>query len=304
MIALLAAAAVSAPLTLPHQARLLDAAGQPVEGTHSVSIQLLDAADGGSLVWSRSYPNLTVADGYVSVMLDGGTPSLDTDLFDGSDVWLLMAVDDQPILPRTPVGSVLHAAHASSVTGPVRATEVRIGDTLVIDSEGHVYGRGPTDLVCDADESPVHDGSAWSCAANHRTDAEVRAAVQGTDIHAGIGLSIQGQSIADSQNVRAIVTKATANGYCSAGTAVHVPWSYRGLTGSQICAADARNRTSCTAVHYIYITNNNSYGSYPTNDPGCGAPLAFPWPWGNTYDRPNTLDGEWGHGDTYVVCCQ
>lgn len=110
---------------------------------------------------------------------------------------------------------------------------------------------------------------------------------------------------ADVHNIRAILSKATANSYCPSGSvAIHTPYSYRGKTGNQICAADGRAKYTCAAVKYIYITNSNGYGSYPTNDPSCGSSIRTPWPWGDEYDAPNTLDGEWGHGDTYVVCCK
>ncbi|HMV65867.1 MAG TPA: hypothetical protein PKA64_03370 [Myxococcota bacterium] len=105
------------------------------------------------------------------------------------------------------------------------------------------------------------------------------------------------------ENVRAILPKASANGHCPSGTAAHVPLGWVGQTGNAICAGDARGRTTCTSVQYVYITNSNGNGSYDNDNLACNQPVQNPWPWGSSYGAPNTLDGEWGHGDTHVVCC-
>lgn len=109
----------------------------------------------------------------------------------------------------------------------------------------------------------------------------------------------------DSTNIRAVVNKTTANSFCPSGNvAVHVPFSFKGKTGNQICAADGRGKVTCGGVKYVYVTNSNGYGSYTPNDLSCTQAVNFPWPWGSDYDVPNSLDSEWGHGDTWVVCCR
>lgn len=115
----------------------------------------------------------------------------------------------------------------------------------------------------------------------------------------------EANTLGDVTNIRDIINKAAANTYCPSGfVAIHTPYSYRGKTGNQICAADGRAKVTCGAVKYMFITNGSGYGSYPTNDLACSSAVSYPWPWGNNYDVPNTLDSEWGHGDTYIVCCK
>jgi hypothetical protein len=112
-----------------------------------------------------------------------------------------------------------------------------------------------------------------------------------------------GKSVTSVTDVRAVVSKTAANGVCPAGTAIYTPWAYRGATGSQICAADSRGQTSCKAVIYVYVTIANGFGVYAPNDPSCDTAVDNAWPWGRAPGTPNTLDSEWGYGDTYVVCC-
>lgn len=105
------------------------------------------------------------------------------------------------------------------------------------------------------------------------------------------------------EHMRTILPKAAATGHCPSGTAIHVPLGWVGRTGNEICAADSRGLTNCASVQYVYITNGNSSGSYDVNNLACNQSVVAPWPWGYSTGSPNTLDAEWGHGDTYVVCC-
>jgi hypothetical protein len=114
-----------------------------------------------------------------------------------------------------------------------------------------------------------------------------------------------GHSLTGIINVRSFVTKANANSVCpSPSTAIHVPWAWMGKTGNELCAADARQKTTCSVVKYVFVTVANGWGTYPPADFSCANTIDLPWPWGNEYPTPDTLDGEWGHGDTWVVCCQ
>jgi hypothetical protein len=105
------------------------------------------------------------------------------------------------------------------------------------------------------------------------------------------------------EHMRSILPKAAATGHCPTGTAIHVPLGWAGRTGNEICAADSRGLTHCASVQYVYITNGNSSGSYDVNNLACSQSVVAPWPWGYSTGTPNSLDAEWGHGDTYVVCC-
>jgi hypothetical protein len=106
------------------------------------------------------------------------------------------------------------------------------------------------------------------------------------------------------ENVRTIITKATADSACPVGSlASYVPASHRGRTGSEICAADYRGWKACVGVKFFYVTAENRYGMYQPNDGACWLPVQYPWPWGMTMSSPDTAGGDWVHGNTHVVCC-
>lgn len=126
-------AAQAAPIALTQQARLVDAAGTPVGGTHTVAAALYDAASDGTLVYSESFADVELAQGYVSVVLgDGGGLDSD-DLAVPGGLWLQWSVDGQVLGDRQRLSSVPHAAVASSLSGgSVNATTVQVSDLLVL----------------------------------------------------------------------------------------------------------------------------------------------------------------------------
>ena len=103
---LLAPLAASAePVSLTHQARVLDPLGNAVSGTHSVELSFWTVATGGNpssdRLWAATYPTVPFANGYVSLQLelsDGGD-AIESSWF-ASDVWLQVSVDGSPMLPR------------------------------------------------------------------------------------------------------------------------------------------------------------------------------------------------------------
>lgn len=114
-----------------------------------------------------------------------------------------------------------------------------------------------------------------------------------------------GYSLVQYGNVRAVFTKTNANAVCPSGSAAsYVPWAWQGKTGNEICAGDFNGAKTCTGVKFVYVTAANSSGAHSADDRDCSQPVPSPWPWGEDLDRPDTLDGEWAHGNTRVVCCR
>lgn len=106
------------------------------------------------------------------------------------------------------------------------------------------------------------------------------------------------------ENVRTIISKKQADSFCpSPSTAIHVPRGYLGKTGNEICQADQRKKNRCAAVNFVFVTNENGTGTYQPNDLGCAENVNFSWPWGLSYSTPDSLNNEWGHGNTWVTCC-
>ena len=92
----LASSAVAQEAFVPHQGRLLDTLGVPIEGEHTVRVTLYSDAEGTVDEWRKSYTNVNFSSGYYSVVLEGdddavSARSLDTAL--GSALWFGLSID-------------------------------------------------------------------------------------------------------------------------------------------------------------------------------------------------------------------
>ena len=108
---LLAQMATAADVTLPWQGRLLDASGEPYEGTQTVRFALYD---GETTVWAQTMSNVPFSGGYASVQLTGDSDEapfgpLDSELF-VADLMLGVQVGGAAEYQRTAIGSVPRAA--------------------------------------------------------------------------------------------------------------------------------------------------------------------------------------------------
>ena len=109
-------AASAAPLTLQQQGRVLDAAGDAVEGSHDLTFALYDSPGASTPVWSET-DTLTFDNGYFSTTLGDGITPLTSTLFGTDDLWLGLQIDSAPELPlRTPLHSVPFAIHADTAS--------------------------------------------------------------------------------------------------------------------------------------------------------------------------------------------
>ena len=132
-----ASSAFAVPTVISHQGRVLSSNGEPMSGVTGITFKLFSGATGGSALWTQSM-DVTFDDGHYSVVLGPGTPSLSTDFFDGSDLYLEVTIDGaDPFGPRHRVVSVPYAMRAGSVTGEV----VAVGG-LVVDGQELVDGDG------------------------------------------------------------------------------------------------------------------------------------------------------------------
>lgn len=120
------ASAMAQQAAVAHQGRLLDGAGVPLDGTYSLTLSVMDDADAGASLLSRT-ESVEVSDGYFSVILAG----VDAELLSGAR-WLAVQVGTVEMRPRQPLGAVAEALHASGA----RLTDV--------------------DVVCDAASTEWH----------------------------------------------------------------------------------------------------------------------------------------------------
>ncbi len=167
---LLPLTASAVPLQVTHQGRLFDALGAPLTGTVDVSVALYDDAATGSQLWTDTF-STTFDQGYYTLTLGSGT-ALDASVMAGDDVWLELAVDSGPPMPRTQVVSVPFAIRAGSAAtadtaaiatevaagSVINATEIQVNGTTVIDSTGGLV-TAPAPAAHDHDATEVVSGT-------------------------------------------------------------------------------------------------------------------------------------------------
>ncbi len=136
----LATSAMAVPLEITHQGRLLNSAGDPLNGQHIVGITLLGAPPSSPTLWTEDF-TVTLADGYFSLRL-GSTESnpLDSASFE-EEVWVRTSMGGLTTSEQS-LSSVPFSLQSHSVTGGIAdVSEVHVGGQLAL--------VGPGDTVCD-----------------------------------------------------------------------------------------------------------------------------------------------------------
>ena len=115
---LVASGAAAAPTTLALQGALTSAGGGPVsDGTYGLSVSIWDAAQDGQSLYGENIVGAQVSGGSLHVVLGADKQVLDEAVFaTGQALWIELAIDGQPPLPRVavrPVPRALHAVHAT-----------------------------------------------------------------------------------------------------------------------------------------------------------------------------------------------
>ncbi len=186
---LTSAVASAVPLEITHQGKLYDSFGTPLDGALTLDFSIYDDPAGTTSVWS-SQRTVNADLGFYTVVLGENTP-LDIDVFDGTTLYLGVAVNGGAELPgRLPLISVPyafragnadfadqadHAATADAATslagGIVNATEVQINGVTVIDSSGTIDGSAIgggvsdtlADLGCSDGQLAIVSSTTWTC---------------------------------------------------------------------------------------------------------------------------------------------
>lgn len=136
-----AASALAAPARLSYQGRLLQSDGTPAAGVQTLSFSIFAAPTGGAPLWTESQ-QVALTDGFYAVTLgdatDGGIPPI----FDGSELYLELAVNGSPLSPRQRIDSVAYALSAGTATnlngGAVDASSISVNGKPVVDASGHI----------------------------------------------------------------------------------------------------------------------------------------------------------------------
>jgi hypothetical protein len=140
--------------TLTYQGRLLDAGGEPVDGSRTVTFRLYADPSGGTPLWTQT-GSVWVDDGLLNAHLD-----VNPALFDGQALWLGVQVagDAQEMVPRQlllPAPYAFHALSApwSGLTGVPPGLNDGDDDTL-------------GGLSCANGQIAEWNGSSWQCGAD------------------------------------------------------------------------------------------------------------------------------------------
>ena len=132
-VALAPTVAMSAPVETAYQGRLLDALGDPVEGSKTITLTLYEE-DPEVVLWRRAYTDVAVTSGYFTVAL-GGSGSvggvLDSSHFATADTLGIRVGSADELTPRQPLGVVPVAATALSLDGA--ASGLVLGTTATCD---------------------------------------------------------------------------------------------------------------------------------------------------------------------------
>jgi hypothetical protein len=121
------------PSTINYQGRLTDENGDPVDTVVAMTFSICLDSAGVACVWGETQDSVVVSDGLFNVKLGVNTP-IDAIIFDGSNLWLHVRVNFQPIEPPTEIVSTPYAFRVETVDG---ADGGRIlGDLWITDDVG------------------------------------------------------------------------------------------------------------------------------------------------------------------------
>src|SRR5690606_11856764 len=104
LLALLLNSAAAAPSTLTWSGRLLDAQGQPIHGTETLTVRLWGDATTDDLRWSDTL-SATVHDGYVNLTLGDEDDPVDAEVLAGGQVHVqvIIGTTELALQPLNPV---------------------------------------------------------------------------------------------------------------------------------------------------------------------------------------------------------
>ena len=147
---LLPLTASGVPAFLTHQGHILGSNNSPVTGSSNVAFKLYTNATGGSAAWTQTIA-VTFDNGFYSVVLGPGTPTLNAELFDASALYLGITLEGQEeFAPRHRITSVpyaLRSGTSDSVTGEVNAVGgLTVDGQQIIDGSGNLTLSGDMNI--------------------------------------------------------------------------------------------------------------------------------------------------------------
>lgn len=125
-------ASAAAPQLINYQALLKNNLGQPLDTTVEVVFTVYNHPTANNILWSETYPAMSIADGNLSVLL-GSIATMPDSLFKGTDCYLGIKVGADPeITPRNRLASVPYAFRLESVDG-AKAGDLSGALSIIVD---------------------------------------------------------------------------------------------------------------------------------------------------------------------------
>ena len=161
-----AAAHAQVPSLMNFQGLLLDANGQPKNGTVTLVIELFAEASGGNPLWSESHPSVWVTDGVYDVVLGGTTP-LTTQVFSSAARYVQITVDGEVLAPRRQLLAVPYALRAAVADSALGASTAYFADNATMAGSaataGALASNGANCPVGQASQGIDAAGAAEGC---------------------------------------------------------------------------------------------------------------------------------------------
>ncbi|MDT8287252.1 MAG: hypothetical protein RQ748_09100 [Elusimicrobiales bacterium] len=170
---LLSLPAYAAPMMINYQGRLIDTAGNPLEGTQSILFSVYDAPANGSLVWSETH-SVTPDNGIFNVAI-GSFTALPASVFSSDDRYLEVKIGtDSPLSPRTRLLSVPYAVYAANIGSP--SSSINVSTHMVLSGGQLQFGNfasapssalGAGAMYYNTTENQLYyyNGAAWTALA-------------------------------------------------------------------------------------------------------------------------------------------
>lgn len=112
----------AAPMLISYQGRLMNAGGNPISGTFSMTFSIYSVPTGGTPVWSETHGAVTVQTGAFTVNLGSVTPLINWYFYDSTRYLGVTVGTDPEQTPRARLASVPYALKVGTVDGATAGT--------------------------------------------------------------------------------------------------------------------------------------------------------------------------------------
>jgi hypothetical protein len=139
-VAFAPAVASALPNELMQEGVLLDAAGNPLQGAHTIRVRIWNDLAAGAAVHDETFMNVQLVEGYYFIAVGSTRPLLGS-LFTGNAFLGLTIDGGAELAPRLALRKVPAAFISDNAVGDITPRTVSVGGNLVIDANGRWVGN-------------------------------------------------------------------------------------------------------------------------------------------------------------------